>query len=238
MNSFGSKAGAGVWQSIINQIPPHDQFIEAFAGSATISRLKRPAVATIVIDSDAAVCADLRASFADGAGVRVICADAISWLAKHRKELTATSALDGFAARTVIYADPPYLFAVRSSHRRQRFGHEFGDEWLHGELLTELRRLPRGVCCLVSGYRHELYDRLLSDWRRVDYPAQTRGGKRTESLWCNFPEPTELHDPRFAGSNFRARQNLKRKTARWQRRVAAMSPVERSVVLAACLAAN
>ncbi len=239
MNCFGAKGGAGVWQAIINQIPPHDLFIEAFAGSATVSRLKRPAVATIVIDSDAAVCQELELEFARRPlpgqflrlrpGFTVVCADAISWLHKHRKELTA---------RSVVYCDPPYLFAVRSSHRRQRFGHEFGDEWLHCKLLTELRRLPRGVCCLISGYRHELYDRLLSGWRRVDYPAQTRGGKRIESLWCNFPEATELHDPRFVGANFRARQNLKRKTARWQRRIAAMSPVERSVVLAAVIAAN
>src|SRR6266567_8642159 len=218
MNSFGSKAGAGVWQTIINQIPPHDLFIEAFAGSATISRLKRPAVATIVIDSDAAVCSKLKTVFeprrweswlwkfpkpsepwAAGRllpGLTVVCADAISWLHKYRKELTA---------RTVVYCDPPYLYAVRSSQRRQRFAHEFGDEFLHGELLRALRRLPRGVCCLISGYRHELYDRMLDDWRRVDYSTMTRRGKRIESLWCNFPEPTELHDPRFAGANFRAR---------------------------------
>ena len=51
----GGKNSGGSFQRIINQIPPHDTFIELFAGSAAIARMKRPAERTILIDSDAAV---------------------------------------------------------------------------------------------------------------------------------------------------------------------------------------
>jgi hypothetical protein len=55
----GAKGGAGVWQRIISQIPPHELYVEAFAGTAQILLRKRPARASIAIDGDAAVCAGL-----------------------------------------------------------------------------------------------------------------------------------------------------------------------------------
>jgi DNA adenine methylase len=219
----GAKGGAGVWQRIINQIPPHSRFVEAFAGTAQVLRHKLPASSTIAIDSDAAVCAELRRTLA--AGVTVIRGDALAWLGleKHRGE---------FDRRTVVYCDPPYLFKVRR-HRRY-YRHEFGEEWLHGELLAVLSRLTtQGVCCLISGYRSELYDRMLPAWRRVDYQTTTRGGPVVESLWCNFPEPAELHDYRWLGLNFRERERIKRKKSRWLARLRAMGLLEKAAVLAA-----
>lgn len=224
---FGGKGGEGVWQTIINQMPPHDLFIEAFAGSAAITRFKRPATSTICIDADAAVCRSLHGRFADAAGAIVICADAVSWLKSNRGT---------FTERTLIYCDPPYLFDCRDSGRQKRYGVELGEAWQHPQLLCVLNLLTaQGVRCLVSGYRSELYDRTLKDWRRVDYTAPTRGGPRTESLWCNYPEPTALHDYRFIGKNFRERQDLKRKRDSWTRRFAAMPPIERSMILEALI---
>ena len=221
---FGTKEGNGVWQTIVNNIPPHETFVEAFAGTATITRLKRAATSTIVIDSDAAVCADLHATFGDAAGLNVICGDAVAWLAKqaHKKP------------NTVVYCDPPYLFKVRRGGNRKRYGHEFGEEFLHGELLTVLLKLARkGVPVLISGYQSELYDRLLAQWRRVDYQTTTRGGPQIESLWCSFPEPTELHEYSVAGKDFRHRERLKRKKTRWINRLATMPALERAVLIAA-----
>ena len=218
---FGSKAGAGVWQTIINQIPPHGLWIEAFAGSAQITQRKRPAAAGVVIDADAAACEALRGTFAAMAGLTVINADAISWLVTHQAD---------FNAQTVIYCDPPYLAATRSS-RRQRYNSEMREYWSHGPLLEVLRRLKAKV--LISHYRHELYDRLLCDWRRIDYQVMTHGGPRTESLWCNFPQPVELHEYTMLGQDCRARQDLKRKKARWIAKLEAMDALERAAVLGA-----
>ena len=223
----GSKGGAGVWQRIISAMPPHDLYVEAFAGTGQVLLKKRPARASIAIESDAAVCEALRWSVArtGHAGVNVICGDAISWLEKHRAKLNGS---------TVVYCDPPYLFETRADPRRHYYGHEFGTEWLHGELLAVLSRLStQGVSVLISGYRSELYDRLLMHWRRIDYGTTTRGGPVVESLWCNFDEPAQLHDYRFLGVNFRERERLKRKKARWLAKLRKMTPLEAAAVLAA-----
>jgi D12 class N6 adenine-specific DNA methyltransferase len=55
----GGKNGAGVYQTIINQIPPHRVYIEAFAGSGAVLRHKRPAQISYAIDRDPAVVAAL-----------------------------------------------------------------------------------------------------------------------------------------------------------------------------------
>jgi DNA adenine methylase len=180
----GSKGGAGVWQRIISEMPPHDLYVEAFAGTGQVLMHKRPSRSSIAIESDAAVCAGLR--FIADAGVTVVCADAVAWLEKHRGK---------FNAQTVVYCDPPYLFSLRSDPGRRYYGHEFGEEWLHGELLDVLSRLStQNVRVLISGYRSALYDRTLAHWRRIDYHTATRGGGVTESLWCNFDAPAQLHD--------------------------------------------
>jgi site-specific DNA-adenine methylase len=53
MNYPGGKNGAGVYQQLINLMPPHHTYIEPFLGSGAILRLKRPAQASIGIDADA-----------------------------------------------------------------------------------------------------------------------------------------------------------------------------------------
>src|SRR6266545_8384740 len=59
---IGGKGGAGVWQRIISEMPTHNLYIEAFAGSAQVLRHKRLAGSTIAIDSDPAVCQELLGS--------------------------------------------------------------------------------------------------------------------------------------------------------------------------------
>jgi hypothetical protein len=48
----GGKAGDGVYQSLINLMPPHKAYIEPFVGSGAILRLKRPAARNIGVDLD------------------------------------------------------------------------------------------------------------------------------------------------------------------------------------------
>lgn len=208
----GSKAGAGVFQTIINQIPPHEVFIEAFAGSGQVTLRLKPARATIVIDIDAAVIEDWRSV----PGVTAICADAVPWLAANQ-----------LAPGTVVYCDPPYLRQVRSN--RVRYAHEFDTEKDHAGLLEVLRGLK--VPVLLSGYRSALYDQRLADWRRIDYRIMTHGGPRVESLWCNFPEPFALHDYRYLGQNFRQREQIKHMKARWRRRLLLMPRLRRLAIL-------
>jgi DNA adenine methylase len=48
----GGKNGSGVYQAIINQMPPHRVYVEPFLGGGAIMRLKRPAEMNIGIDLD------------------------------------------------------------------------------------------------------------------------------------------------------------------------------------------
>ena len=96
----GGKNCAGTYQTIINQIPPHDTFVELFAGSAAITRHKRPAWRTILIDKDGGALQNLAGHLPPG----TICLNvsALNWL-----ELPCR--IDPIDAGWFLYVDPPYL---------------------------------------------------------------------------------------------------------------------------------
>jgi hypothetical protein len=68
MGHPGGKAGAGVYQRIINQIPPHDVYVEAFLGDGAILRRKKPARRNIGIESDPGTIAKFSGSDGGDAG--------------------------------------------------------------------------------------------------------------------------------------------------------------------------
>src|SRR3972149_1422062 len=75
----GGKNSPGVWQRIISEMPPHDHYVELFAGSGAIIRRKRPASGlNYAVDVDPAVVAALRAI--TPRAFRAICAAAPGWL--------------------------------------------------------------------------------------------------------------------------------------------------------------
>lgn len=146
------------------------------------------------------------------------------------------------AGDVVVYCDPPYLMSTRKSGRRlyaiepsidTRAG-AIGDEAWHRRLLDVLNSLPCYV--LLSGYWSELYDTWLRPpkWRHCSYKVRTRGGQTvTEYLWCNFPEPMELHDYSYLGINRRERERIKRKKQRFAHKLLRMPTLERYAVLSA-----
>lgn len=216
----GGKDADGVYQRIINQIPPHDVYVEPFLGGAAIMRRKRPAAASIAIDVDGDVVAAFNAS-GGVPGCTVIYGDAISWLREH---------VHGLTARTFVYLDPPYLFDVRFSKDRI-YRHEFGTMEQHIELLGIVRAAPCMVA--ISGYWSDLYGDMLAGWRSIKYQVGVRGGfAATEWLWMNYPEPMELHDYRYLGENFREREKINRQRRRWRARLARMDRLQRLAVLA------
>lgn len=60
----GGKNGSGVYQKIINLMPPHDVYIEPFLGGGAIMRLKRPASLNIGIDLAASAVSKVQACIA------------------------------------------------------------------------------------------------------------------------------------------------------------------------------
>jgi hypothetical protein len=202
----GGKGQAGIYQRIINLIPPHDLYVELFVGGGNVLERKRPAAESIAVDADARVCRHWRRVAASGAvpNLTVIRGDAAGFL-KTARLFGATRD----ARRFLIYLDPPYL-ATRSP---QRYRHKF-TERQHADLLGVLVELPALV--MLSGYRCRLYDDALAGWHRVDFPSWTRGHTwATESLWFNFDPPAALHDYRYIGGDFRERERIKRMQRRW-----------------------
>jgi len=213
----GGKNGSGVYQRIINQIPPHEVYIEPFAGSAAILRRKRPAAKSFLVDSDDAVIDRLRGEVLPE-GTHLLHNDALHFLARR-----------AWKGNEFVYCDPPYLMQTRRS------GPLYVDEFSraeHARLLGLLVDLPCQV--MISGYWSRLYERRLKGWRTDSFETMTRGGtKAQEWLWMNYPAPAALHDYRYLGKDFREREKFTRRQKRWVRRLQGMQPLERWALLAA-----
>lgn len=217
----GGKAGAGVYQAIINQMPPHAHYVEPFAGGGAVLLHKRPAGRSTILDLDG----DALTRLADAAKARgvwplaAIETDALAYLEKQGAV---------WGPETLCYCDPPYVMASRSG--RRIYQHEMTDAD-HARLLEAVQALRCMV--ILSGYDNLLYRAALADWRRVTFTGQTRGGPREEVLWCNFAEPASLHDFRYLGADYRERERIRKMVARWQNRFAALPVLERRGILSA-----
>lgn len=219
MSYPGGKNGSGVYQAIINLMPPHKVYVEAFFGGGAIMKLKKPALANIAIDADAR---SLESFEGGPPGLQLLHGDALAWLS------TAGPTLSDDA---LVYLDPPYLMSTRSC-KRAIYTHEFATFEEHARLLDIITTLPCMV--MISGYWSELYADRLKGWRSASYQAQTRGGHpATEWVWMNFPAPLELHDYRYLGRSFRERERIKRQQLRWKNRIQRMPDLERHAILAA-----
>jgi DNA adenine methylase len=224
----GGKGQDGVYHTIINQIPPHDVYIEGFYGGGSIMKYKKPAACSIAIDLDASV---LRGVGVPGA--LAVCGDAISWLKENFYK---------FDSKTFIYLDPPYLKkdidgSLVRSWQGDIYKHEFSTVEQHRELLSVIVDAPCMVA--VSGYWSSLYESSLQGWRSINYQVGVQGGHaRTEYLWMNYPEPVALHDYSFLGRNFREREKITRQKKRWRNRLLKMSSVQRYALLSSIAELN
>jgi hypothetical protein len=214
----GGKGGSGVYQKIINQIPPHRVYIEPFLGYGGIMRRKRPASQSYGIDADATTLAAWQGD--EIPNLELVQDNALAWLFGKRHLLKSD---------TFVYIDPPYLMKTRRD-QRPLYRHEFGAEDDHRHLVD----VARGLNCMVaiSGYWSELYADMLSDWRVISFQAQTRGGTTaTEYLWMNYPEPTALHDYQYLGDDYQDRWRLTKKRRRWKKKFGSLPILERRALL-------
>lgn len=215
----GSKAGAGVYHKIINEIPPHDTYIEGFLGHGAILQKLRPApVQTIGIEIDPQIVTEWEGI---GLGHVVLYADVLHFLKGNHNSFEGQ--------RVFMYLDPPYLRSTRSYTKEKYYRHEFDTPEQHAQLLELLLSLKWMVA--ISHYRCPQYDQALSAWRRIDFGAQTRKGRRIESLYMNYPEPWELHDYRYLGTDYRQRQDLTRQKQRMIAKLAKMPRLQRYALI-------
>ncbi len=87
---------------------------------------------------------------------------------------------------------------------------------------------------IISGYWTSLYAKMLAAWNHSTFQTTNRAGNLTEEhLWFNYPHPVELHDYRYLGTNFRERERIKRKKARWVAKLSKMAILERQAIMGA-----
>lgn len=201
------------FQHLINMMPPHETYIETHLGGGSVMRHKLPAANSIGIDKDARVISKWREQY-PGTCI-LIHGDAADYLNQHQ-----------YSGNELIYSDPPYLPSTR--RRKRVYAHEYttGD---HEQFLKQLKTLPCMV--MISGYESTLYGDLLSGWRKQSFLSKTHTDLRQEFVWMNFNSPTNLHDTRYLGKNFRERQTIKRRQMRIQEKIQQMNPIERNELI-------
>jgi site-specific DNA-adenine methylase len=202
------------YQRLINLMPPHDVFIETHLGGGAVMLKKRRATRNVGIDRDEAVIA--RWSALNEPDVELVNGDAAAYL---RANPPGPGAL--------VFADPPYWPDARRRSRCYRHDYHAGD---HLALLDVLTGLECRV--LLTGYRNEAYDSILSGWCVTEYQNCTQIGLVTERAWTNYPPPAALHDYDHVGMDFREREGLRRRRRSHIERLRRATPLERNAILA------
>lgn len=257
MSYPGGKNGAGVFQKIINLMPPHERYFEPFLGGGAILRLKLPAKRNIACDLVGSQISAMKVCIAGKVEAAGIIVDA-DGRRRRRSPVSAMrdrgSGLAGkrewgpeisyrlfrgcgirlletaiFSPTDMVYCDPPYLMETRRGRRIYEFEMSTIE---HRQLLRAIRKIKGMV--MISGYWSSLYAEMLEGWNSIHFEAMTRGGRTaTEWLWFNFEPPVELHDYGYLGEGFRERERIKRKKQRWTSRLQRMDRLERQALLSA-----
>lgn len=192
------KAGSGVYQNIINLIPPHDVYIETHLGGGAILRKKRPAIVNIGLDIDPDIIDFWRShtptNMVMGSQAKNKAAGSNTHKNNDRIRQTSPEIKSGddqevifknedatrwlrnyqFTGNEFVYVDPPYLMKTREG--RKLYPHEMTDKQ-HIELLSCLQATPAKI--MISGYWSSLYDKMLPGWNTFSFEASTRRGMAT-----------------------------------------------------------
>lgn len=213
---FGGKGAAGVVHHIVNQIPAHDIFISGCLGRCQVTQWKLPAKRTIGIDRNLDIIEQWE--YLNPEGMTLLHANVLDLMGYGTYFQTP---------RAFLYLDPPYPHSTRAM--TNKFKYEMSDAD-HIALCRAARSLPCMVA--ISTYDNEIYQAELPMWRKINFPSQTRGGTRTETLYMNYHEPTpeQLHDPRFLGADFRAREKSKRRVNTILRKIERLTPTEKAIL--------
>lgn len=214
-NYRGNKNIPGIYQWIINRIPPHSLMIEPFAGSAAISfRINSPAP-TVLNDCNTGV------------------TDALTCMIRKNmtiSNLPAVQLLSSFAQAgtdTFIYCDPPYMLSTRGS-TRQIYEYEMEDSD-HYIFLSVVRTAKYN--CMISHYECDLYNNLLSNWQREHFKVRYHNKTVKETIYYNYAKPDLLQSYQYVGSDCWDRQRITRKINRLASKLAALPALERNAII-------
>ena len=227
---FGGKGGAGVYQSIINQIPPHDVYKECFLGMGSIIRNKLPAKFSYGVEVHAPAANYFQKNHATSIpNFRLLRRCAFELL-----EVWSVMGPDR-GLTEFVYLDPPYPLESRTSNHR--YEQELTDEQ-HVRLCQLINYMSdAGYLVAISTYPNDIYEKHLAGWRPFEYTSTDSAGKiRDELLYCNYPEPAILHDPSYLGENNDKRSDIKKRIRRNINKLQQWGPNERLRLISHVLA--
>lgn len=217
-NSYnGGKGGDGVYQRIINLIPPHKVWIEMFGGSGAVTKHIYAAEQSFIIEVDTVQAVKLKREIQDRAVV--INANAMNIVG-----VSTPAGVD-----VCIFADPPYLKMVRTCQRSI-----YKAEWVerdHEKFLQWVRERKEKI--IITHPICEMYLHQLAGWNKLEYKYMSRGGIRDDCAWYNYPTPETLHDYSYAGSTRTERQRIERKIDRELLKLSKLQAIERNAIIAA-----
>jgi DNA adenine methylase len=220
---FGGKGASGAYQKIINHIPECDIMVSGFLGACFITRSMNNLPARFIgIDRDPEVIRLWKESFSNITSDVTLYNDTFQniYYNKLYRDLSKYQ-------KPFIYLDPPYLFSTRKS--KHKYKYEMGDEYGHYNLLFWMRNCKYNVA--ISTYDNDLYDTMLTNWKKIHFQVNTRKGVATETLYMNYDiSKLALQDYSYSGSNYRERDRIRQKTKRWKKRIEKMSKEERDYV--------
>ncbi len=215
----GGKSGDGVYQTIINHIPPiGEKLIIGCLGHCGILRNIKPAKENYGFDVDPAVILkwiglDLPYNYI------IDQCDILKWIKENPYF---------FSPGDFLYLDPPYLFDTRKGGNKPLYKFE----WNREQHITMLKLVTELRCNIaISCYDNPLYQKHLKGWNKITFVAQTRRGPATETLYFNYPFPTQLHDYSYIGKDYRERENISKKIKRHVSKLQALPVLERNAII-------
>lgn len=215
-NYSGNKSISGLWQFIINRIPPHSIYYELFAGSATIAKkLNDSPAVKYIIDCNAGVLDTYICT--DPSKEKIICADAlqiIPTLLQNDKN-------------TFIYMDPPYRFVCRRSTKRL-YKYEMTDV----QHIDLLRLSSKVKCnCMISHPSNDMYDYALKGWTKEKFIVSYHGKIAEECIYYNYTKPIVLQLYDYVGTDCWDRQRIKRKIDSLSKKLINLPALERNAII-------
>lgn len=211
----GGKNGNGTFQTIINQIPSHEIYVEGFAGSAAIANNMRPCLITILCDKDREALSNIKKT-----SMRYPILLNCDTVASIEIFVTFLNVLHACGHHVFLYLDPPYPINSRSCQRKI-YNFEMTDDE-HTKLLFGV--VPAKFPVAISTYKNQIYADILSTWRLLKFQSVTRKGLATEYLYMNYPEPSQLQDYSYIGSDYREREKYTRIKNNTVRKLSKMQP--------------
>lgn len=219
----GGKNASGVYQFLINHVPPVKCIVSGFLGHCGLLKNIKPAKLMVGIDKDVLVTDRWNK---ENTSVKLITGDFLlnlDWV--NPKQLGAT----------LVFLDPPYLNETRANQGKL-YNHEFETTEQHKTLLEKAVKFPCFV--MITAYENELYNSYLdgkNGFTKHYFNGQTRGGRKQECMYINYEVPTQLHDYKYYGTDYRERWNNKKLIDRTISQLKDMPPLRRNMVIDAIL---